>query len=96
MRIGGQLQFSVLPDGRLPRGGVAPSVIDRAGQPPPSAKMPDLGARLRELVIEHPSPAGVMALYRELGIANAPRVQEGPLLRYVATIDTAQGPRTLY
>ena len=24
MRIGGQLQFSVLPDGRLPRDGVAP------------------------------------------------------------------------
>ncbi len=96
MRIGGQLQFSVLADGRLPRGGAAPSVIDRAGQRPPSAKMPDLGARLREFVIEHPSPAEVTALYGELGIADAPRVEEGPRLRYVATIDTVQGPRTLY
>jgi hypothetical protein len=95
VRIGKQLQFSVLPDGRLPRGGVAPSVIDRAGQSPPSVKMPDLGARLRELVVEHPTPAEVTALYGELGIANAPRVQEGPRLRYVATIETAQGPKTL-
>jgi hypothetical protein len=96
MRIGGQHQFSVLPDGRLPRDGVAPSVIDRPGQRPPSAKMPDLGARLRELVVEHPSPADVAALYGDLGIADAPRVQEGPRLRYLATIDTAQGPRMLY
>jgi len=96
MRIGGQLQFSVLADGRQPRGGVAPCVIDRAGQSPPSAKMPDLGARLRDIVIEHPSPAEVTALYGELGIASAPRVQEGPRFRYVATIETARGPRTLY
>ena len=41
-------------------------------------------------------PAEVTALYGELGVRNAPRVRQGPCLRYVATIDTARGPRTLY
>jgi hypothetical protein len=95
MRIGRQSQFSVLPDGGLPRGGVLPSVIDRAGHSAPSTAMPDLGARLREFVLEHPSPGEVRALYGDLRIRNAPRVQEAPRVRFVATIETAQGLRTL-
>jgi hypothetical protein len=95
MRIGQRSQFSVLGDGRLPRDGVLPCVIDRAGQSPPSVTMVDLGARLRELVLEHPSPAEITALYGNLGIKGAPRVQEGPRIRFVATIETAQGLRIL-
>jgi hypothetical protein len=95
MRIGRQSQFSVLPDGGLPLAGVLPSVIDRAGQSPPSIAMPELGARLREFVLEHPSPGEVTALYGDLRIRNAPRVQEGPRVRFVATIETVLGLRTL-
>jgi Glyoxalase-like domain len=96
MRIGLKSQFSIQPDGRLPIGGILPSVIDRAGNHPPSTTMPDLGAQLHEFVLEHPSPAEIMALYEDLGVQNAPRVQAGPRVRYIATIETAQGLRTLY
>jgi hypothetical protein len=96
MQIGQTTQFSVLPDGRLPLGAALPSIIDRAGNAPPSATMPDLGARLHEFVLEHPAPREIKALYDELGIRNAPRVQEGPRVRYLATIETAQGLRTLH
>jgi hypothetical protein len=95
MRIGRLAQFSVLPDGRLPDGGALPCVIDRAGQTSPSATMLDLGAHLREFVLEHPSPGDVTALYDELGIQDPPHVQQGPRVRYFATIETARGPRTL-
>jgi hypothetical protein len=96
MRIGLKSQFSIQPDGRLPIGGILPSVIDRAGNHPSSTTMPDLGAQLHEFVLEHPSPAEIMALYEDLGVQNAPRVQAGPRVRYIATIETAQGLRTLY
>lgn len=95
-RGGRYSHFSLLPNGGLPLGGVLPSVIDRAGRNPPSMTMSDHGARLRDLVLEHPFPAKVTALYEELGIRNPPHVQEGPRARCFATIDTAHGVKTLH
>ena len=46
--------FSIPPNGALPLGGVAPSVIDRSGRPPSVASMADAGAELRTLIVEHP------------------------------------------
>ena len=94
-RGGKHSQFSLPPDGALPLGGALPSVIDRNGRGSPAARMPDLGARLRGFVLEHPAPAETAALYEEFGVRNAPRLREGPSLRYSATIETAQGGRTL-
>lgn len=94
-RGGKRSRFSLLPDGRLPLGGVLPSVIDRGGRAPPAPCMPDHGARLRAFVLEHPSPAEVTALYERLGIVDPPRVEAGPVPRYRATIDTPDGERTL-
>ena len=95
VRIGQFSQFSLLPNGALPLAGVLPSVIDRGGQPPPSIRLDDHGVRLREFVLEHPSPDQIAALYERLEIRNPPRVQEGPKPRYVAIIDTPSGVRTL-
>ena len=94
--IGRHSHFSLRPDGALPLNGVLPSVIDRAGQASPVATMTERGAKLRDFVLEHPAPADVTALYDRLGIRNPPRVQEGPSLRYVATIETASGVKLLY
>jgi len=96
MRLGKNAGFSLLADGSLPLGGVLPSVIDRAGQSPRSTRLTDHGAQLRDFVLEHPSPAKVMALYEEFGIRNAPLVQDGPRTRYFATIDTPRGLKTLH
>jgi hypothetical protein len=88
--------FSLPPDGSLPHGGVAPSVIDRGGRPPSIAAMADLDAQLRAVIIEHPNPDDVMALYEKLGIENPPRVQKGDQFRYRAEIQTPRGLKELY
>jgi hypothetical protein len=87
--------FSVPPGGALPLGGVAPSVIDRGGRPPTVAAMADLGARLRRLIIEHPDPAEVTALYEKLRIENPPVVRKGDAFRYRAEIETPSGLKEL-
>lgn len=94
-RGGVRSRFAVLPDGRMPMGGVLPCVIDRGGRESPAARMPDLGARLRALVLEHPSPDEIAALYARLGIADPPRVVAGREPRFQAAIDTPDGPRML-
>lgn len=88
--------FAIPADGSLPGGGVAPSVIDRVGRPPPVAAMADAGARLRDLVIEHPQSDQVAALYERLGVDHPPLIQRGDRLRYRALIDTPGGFRELY
>ncbi len=88
--------FSLPPDGALPLGGIAPSVIDRGGRPPSIAAMADLGAELRAVIIEHPSPDEVAALYEKLGIENPPEVRKGDQFRYRAQIQTPGGLKELY
>ncbi|MGL1503073.1 hypothetical protein ACSTIB_23590, partial [Vibrio parahaemolyticus] len=50
----------------MPADDALPALIDRRGAPPPTASMPDLGARLRSFILEHPDPVGVAALYRSI------------------------------
>lgn len=94
-RDGRHSRFSLTSDGRLPLGGILPSVIERAGRELPVSRMPDLGARLLDFVLEHPSPAEIEVLYRRLGLGQSPRPRPGPAPRYVATVETASGVRTL-
>lgn len=91
----GDFLFAVPDDGSLPLDGAAPSVIDRLGKPPSIATMADAGARLQSLLLEHPEPARIAALYAELGIVNAPEVLAGERLRYRALIETPRGVREL-
>jgi hypothetical protein len=87
--------FAIPEDGTLPSGGLAPSVIDRRGKPPPVAAMADLGARLKSLTVEHPEPERVAALYDRLGIVDPPAISKGGRLRYRAMIETPGGLREL-
>jgi hypothetical protein len=91
----GRFCFAIPDDGSLPLDGAAPSVIDRLGKPPSVAAMADAGARLQSVILEHPEPARIIALYRELGIADAPVVTRGERLRYRALIHTPAGLREL-
>lgn len=88
--------FAIPADGALPGDGIAPSVIDRVGRPPPVTTMFDAGARLQALTIEHPEPARVAALYDALAVTTPPLVRPGERLLYRARIDTPGGQKELY
>lgn len=87
--------FSIPGDGSLPLDGAAPSIIDHRGEPTSMASIPDLGARLHSLTLEHPDPAAIETLYRELSIDLPPTVVQGPKLRYLAQIETPAGLKQL-
>jgi hypothetical protein len=87
--------FSIPKDGSLPLDGAAPSMIDHRRDPTSMAEIPDLGARLRSLTLEHPDPAAIETLYRELAIVDPPAVIEGPKVRYRAQIETPSGLKVL-
>lgn len=91
----GDFLFAVPDDGTLPLDGAAPSLIDRLGKPPSMSTMADAGARLQSLILEHPAPERIIALYRDLGVADPPVVTRGAQLRYRAMIDTPTGLREL-
>ncbi|PJI43922.1 MAG: riboflavin deaminase [Ferrovibrio sp.] len=91
----GDFCFAIPEDGSLPLDGAAPSVIDRLGKPPSIAAMADARARLQRVILEHPEPERVIALYRDLGIADPPVVTSGSRLRYRALIETANGLKEL-
>jgi hypothetical protein len=93
--VGSSFDFAIPKDGSLPLDGAAPSIIDRRGKPRAMAAIADLGARLRSFTLEHPDPAAVSALYRELDIDRPPAIARGPRLRYRAQIDTPAGTKEL-
>jgi Glyoxalase-like domain len=87
--------FSIPRDGSLPLDGAVPSLIDHRGDTSHIATIPDLGARLISLTLEHPEPDAIGALYRSLGIDRPPLILRGHLPRYRALIQTPDGPRHL-
>ncbi|WP_235829932.1 VOC family protein [Algihabitans albus] len=94
-RGGRYFLFSLLPDGSLPLNGALPPVIDRGDRPPPATRMEDQGARLTDVLLEHPSPDEIARLYAQLQIGSPPLVREGPIVRYSAKIDTPSGMKVL-
>ncbi|MDP2700066.1 VOC family protein [Thalassospira sp.] len=87
--------FAIPKDGSLPLDGAAPSLIDHRGDPTSMASIPDLGARLCSLTLEHPDPAVIGRLYRELSIDHPPSIIQGACVRYRAQIETPTGLKEL-
>lgn len=87
--------FAIPRDGSLPLDGAAPSLIDHRGDTGHVATIPDLGARLVSLTLEHPDPHGIAALYDQLALDRPPAIVEGPVVRYRACVDTRHGRRDL-
>ncbi|RCW85566.1 VOC family protein [Phyllobacterium bourgognense] len=83
--------FSVPAGGELPMGGILPSVIDVGDNPPTATSLVDQGVRLREFVLEHPTPSKIIALYNEMGIVEPPKVREGARPCFSALLDTPSG-----
>ena len=87
--------FAIPRDGSLPLDGAAPSIIDHRGEPTSMDEIPDLGARLRSLTLEHPEPNAIEALYGDLSIDHPPAIVQGPKVRYRARIETPTGVKEL-
>ena len=87
--------FTIPEDGSLPLDGAAPSIIDHRGDPTSIASIPDLGARLRSLTLEHPNSATIETLYREFAIEHPPVIVQAPKVRYRALIETPTGLKEL-
>lgn len=90
-----EFAFSIPDDGSLPLDGGAPSLIDHQGDPTSMSDIPDMGARLLSLTLEHPHPDTVSKLYRELSPDRPPDVIPGTQIRYRASIMTPSGRREL-
>ncbi|MEM8595638.1 MAG: VOC family protein, partial [Pseudomonadota bacterium] len=88
--------LTIPPDGSLPLGGAAPSLIDHRDRPTSLAAIPDLGARLVSLTLEHPEPERIEALYGQLAIDRPPRVVAGREIRYRAEIETPSGLKEVF
>lgn len=83
-------ELTVPPDGSLPLGGVAPSLI--AWQtPPPPTRLPDSGCRLTGLRLGHPTPDQVRARLNAIDFQGEAEVYEAPQPELRATLETPEG-----
>ncbi|WP_420411907.1 VOC family protein [Roseibium sp.] len=87
--------FAIPEGGSLPLDGAAPSLIDHRGAPTSKAEIPDRGAVLRSMTLEHPEPEAIERLYNELEIDRPPRIVTGTEVRYRAEIETPRGLKEL-
>ncbi|WP_306146021.1 VOC family protein [Roseibium sp. MMSF_3412] len=90
-----EFAFTIPADGSLPLNGAAPSLIDHRDDPTSMSEIPDLGADLVSITLEHPEPDRVTALYERLSIDTPPVVVKGLELKYRAAIATPSGPKEL-
>ncbi|WP_420332844.1 VOC family protein [Roseibium sp.] len=90
-----EFAFTIPADGGLPLNGAAPSLIDHRDDPTSMSEIPDLGADLVSITLEHPEPDRVTALYERLSIDTPPVVVKGLELKYRAAIATPSGPKEL-
>ncbi len=85
--------LSVPDDGRLPLGGVLPSLIAWEGSPHPTTRLPDVGVRLQDLSLLMPAPERIGKALGALGLRV--RVERADTPGLQATLLTPAGPVTL-
>ena len=88
-------RMAVPQDGRLPFDNLFPALIEWQTEAHPAPRLPDAGARLRDLTLTHPRADALRAALA--GILDDPRVtvQPGTVASITATLDTSAGPRPL-
>lgn len=87
-------RMGVPQDGCLPFDDAFPALIQWLGAAHPSGRLPDVGVRLRQLVVTHPQAE---ALRAALGPLNDKRlvIEAGPAKAMQAEFETPGGPRVL-
>lgn len=90
-------QMTIRRDGSLPLDGAAPLLIQRASRLSPAAALPQHGLKLQRLLIRHPTPARVLALFANIELDPHPTisVEQGSMCSLVAEIETPSGPKRL-
>jgi hypothetical protein len=82
-------------DGRLPGGGVLPTLIQWADERHPTDAMPDAGIRLVALAGAHPEPDAIRSALAALSLADTLKVTFAVTSRVAAMLRTARGPVVL-
>jgi len=88
-------RITVPGDGRLPGGGLVPTLIQWSDRRHPADALPDAGVHLVALAGEHPEPAPVRAALAALGLSETLKVTYGRSVRLAAMLRTPRGTITL-
>ena len=88
-------RISVPADGRLPAGGLVPTLIQWSDRRHPADALSDGGVHLVALAGEHPEPAPVRAALAALGLSETLKVTYGRSVRLAAMLRTPRGTVTL-
>jgi hypothetical protein len=87
--------FAVRADGRLPMDGAVPHLMDWGPRGTIASRLPDLGCRLVELVLETPAPEAIQGIYERIGLSGGPKLRHGPAQKLMAVIETPAGVHLL-
>ena len=88
-------RITIPADGRLPGGGVLPTLIQWADERHPADAMPNAGTCLVALAGAHPEPAMIRSALAALSVADAIKVTYAATPRLAAMLQTPHGPVTL-
>ena len=88
-------RMTIPADGRLPGGGVLPTLIQWADERHPTDAMPDAGIRLVALAGAHPEPDAIRSTLAALSLADTLKVTFAVTPRVAAMLRTARGPVVL-
>ena len=88
-------RITIPDDGRLPGGGLVPTLIQWPDARHPTDRMIDMNIRLVALAGEHPEPAPIRAAIAALGLADTFKVSYGRYPRVAAMLRTPRGVVTL-
>lgn len=88
-------RFAFRDDGLPAMEGALPCLIEWPGGASPVPRMPDLGCRLRRLVIEHPAIEKVRATLAGLTLLGPVELRGGPAASLKAEIETPRGVKWL-
>jgi hypothetical protein len=88
-------RITVPDDGKLPEGGVLPTLIAWPDARHPTDALPDQGVRLATLAAAHPEPARIRTALGALGLADSLQVTYDARPRLAAMLRTRNGLITL-
>ncbi len=94
-RSGFEWRITIPADGRLPGGGVLPTLIQWADERHPADAMPNAGIRLVALAGAHPEPDAIRSALAALSLSDTIKVTYAATPRLAAMLQTRRGPVTL-